>query len=84
MVYLLTLHSLLLAETLRAQSQRATATRSIPSVGEAVMVDIDPAQPDKMFQGYLFWHQADELATDVVNFALQRACSEFQGVQILG
>ena len=34
------------------------------------MVDIDLAQPDKMFQGYLFWHQADEIATDVVNFAM--------------
>ena len=34
------------------------------------MVDIDLAQPDKMYPGYLFWHQADELATDVVNFAM--------------
>ena len=34
------------------------------------MVDIDLARPDKMFQGYLFWHLADELATDVVNFAM--------------
>ena len=34
------------------------------------MKTIDLALPDELYPGYLFWHQADELATDVVNYAM--------------
>ncbi|NNJ24309.1 aryl-sulfate sulfotransferase [Alienimonas chondri] len=34
------------------------------------MEEIDLALPGELYQGYLFWHQADELATDVVNYAM--------------
>ena len=34
------------------------------------MEEIDLALPDELQDGYLFWHQADELASDVVNYAM--------------
>ncbi|QDU35855.1 Arylsulfotransferase (ASST) [Maioricimonas rarisocia] len=34
------------------------------------MEEVDLALPDELSPGYLFWHQADELATDVVNYAM--------------
>ncbi|PAY16882.1 alkyl sulfatase or beta-lactamase [Rhodopirellula sp. SM50] len=55
------------AETRRRQTKQTT---TIASIGEAVMETIDLALPDDLYQGYLFWHQADELATDVVNYAM--------------
>ncbi|SMP79219.1 Arylsulfotransferase (ASST) [Neorhodopirellula lusitana] len=58
----------------RANRQAETRPRqqstTIASVGDAVMKEIDLALPDELYPGYLFWHQADELATDVVNYAM--------------
>jgi len=55
------------AEARPRQPQQST---TIESIGDAVMKKIDLALPDELYQGYLFWHQADELATDVVNYAM--------------
>ena len=53
-----------------AQPRQRQQTTTIASIGDAVMTEIDLALPDELYQGYLFWHQADELATDVVNYAM--------------
>ena len=53
-----------------ARPRQAQQTTTIASIGDAVMKKIDLALPDELYQGYLFWHQADELATDVVNYAM--------------
>ncbi|EMI22971.1 beta-lactamase domain-containing protein [Rhodopirellula maiorica SM1] len=53
-----------------ARSRPRQETPTIASIGDAVMEKIDLALPDELYQGYLFWHQADELATDVVNYAM--------------
>ncbi|MCF7847744.1 MAG: MBL fold metallo-hydrolase [Kiritimatiellales bacterium] len=55
------------AEARPRQRQQST---TIASIGDAVMKKIDLALPDELYHGYLFWHQADELATDVVNYAM--------------
>ncbi|QDT30834.1 alkyl sulfatase dimerization domain-containing protein [Thalassoglobus polymorphus] len=53
-----------------ARSRQPQRTTTIASVGDAVMEKVDLVLPDELYQGYLFWHQADELATDVVNYAM--------------
>ena len=53
-----------------ARPRQAKQTTTIASIGDVVMKKIDLALPDELYQGYLFWHQADELATDVVNYAM--------------
>ena len=53
-----------------ARPRQPQQTTTIASIGDAVMKKIDLALPDELYQGYLFWHQADELATDVVNYAM--------------
>lgn len=58
------------AEARPRQPQKPQKTTTIASIGDAVMKKIDLALPDELYQGYLFWHQADELATDVVNYAM--------------
>lgn len=55
---------------LEAQSQKREVISKIPAIGEVVMEEIDVAKPGQLQSGYLFWHQADELATDVQNVAL--------------
>lgn len=66
----LILVSLLMWGKLEAQAQQPERITTIASIGDAVMEEIDLALPDELYQGYLFWHQADELATDVVNYAM--------------
>ncbi|WP_233215073.1 aryl-sulfate sulfotransferase [Rhodopirellula bahusiensis] len=62
--------SLLLGSNLRAQPPQPERITTIASVGDVVTTKVDLALPDELYQGYLFWHQADELATDVVNYAM--------------
>ena len=68
--YSLTLVSLLLGDKLDAQPRQRKQITAVASIGDAVMKEIDLALPDELYQGYLFWHQADELASDVVNYAM--------------
>lgn len=68
--YSLTFVSLLLGDKLDAQPRQRKQSTTVASIGDAVMKKIDLALPDELYQGYLFWHQADELATDVVNYAM--------------
>ena len=63
----LTLVSLLLGDKLDAQPRQRKQITAVASIGDAVMKEIDLALPDELYQGYLFWRQADELASDVVN-----------------
>ncbi|MDF1737869.1 MAG: aryl-sulfate sulfotransferase [Verrucomicrobiales bacterium] len=55
---------------LEAQTRQREVITKIPELGEMVMEEIDVAKPEQLQDGYLFWHQADELATDVQNVAL--------------
>ena len=66
----LTLVSLLLGNKLDAQPRQRKQTTAVASIGDAVMKEVDLASPEELQQGYLFWHQADELASDVVNYAM--------------
>ncbi|MDF1814316.1 MAG: aryl-sulfate sulfotransferase [Verrucomicrobiales bacterium] len=56
--------------SLEAQTQKREIISKIPAIGEMVMEEIDTSLPEQLQNGYLFWHQADELATDVQNVAL--------------
>lgn len=68
--YSLLLVYLLLGGKLEAQAQQPEIITTIASIGDAVMEEIDLALPDELYEGYLFWHQADEIDTDAVNYAM--------------
>jgi len=70
LLYSLTLVSLLLGDDLDAQPRQRKQITAVASIGDAVLKEVDRALPDELHEGYLFWHQADELATDVVNYAM--------------
>ena len=61
---------LLLGVKLEAQAQQPEITTTIASIDDAVMEEIDLALPNELYEGYLFWHQADEIDTDVVNYTM--------------
>lgn len=48
------------------QSKEVTPTAVI---GDSVL-EVTQASPGEICDGYLFWHQADEIATDVKNYAM--------------
>ncbi len=53
-----------------ANAQRSpTQDETIAAVGDTPL-KIEFFLPDQVYDGYLFWHQADEIATDVVNYAM--------------
>ena len=70
LLYSLILVSLLMGGKLKAQAQPSERITTIASIGDAVMEEIDLALPDELYDGYLFWHQADEIDTDVVDYAM--------------
>lgn len=53
-----------------AQIRKAKKDTHIAKVGEKVVEIVELSSPKELFDGYLYWHQADELATDVVNYAM--------------
>ena len=59
---------LLLTSELCAEPQ-SQKPKAAAVVGESV-VSVDALMPDDIDEGYLFWHQADEIATDVENYAM--------------
>jgi len=42
---------------------------TVADLGDTV-IRVDSVAPEKVYDGYLFWHQADEIATDVVNYTM--------------
>jgi hypothetical protein len=51
-------------------SGKTQVAPDIAEPGDQVVETVELSSPAALFDGYIYWHQADELATDVVNYAM--------------